>query len=180
MKRTAWIIAALVLAALLIYLVISKPGHKGTNSRTKKTGMEPPFLVEARVHVLASDARDTLSTVYATVADDPYERARGLMYRYHLPDSVGMYFIFESMDHQSFWMKNTHIPLDIIFADDAHRIVFIEEFAVPYTEDMIPSRKRSRFVLEVNAGHVQEHGISEGDCIAVEPLQEPVRIRQVQ
>jgi len=102
------------------------------------------------------------------IADDDAERAQGLMGRPILPEDKGMLFIFEKEEMQSFWMHNTLVPLDMIFADSAGRIVFIHHRAKPMSDDQISSRFPVKMVLEVNAGLAKRRGIAVGDTITVD------------
>lgn len=90
------------------------------------------------------------------------ERARGLMERTTLADDAGMLFIFPSERVQSFWMKNTLIPLDMIFIDSGGTIVGIVESADPLTLTSRSVGRASRYVLEVNGGLCRRLGISAG------------------
>ena len=71
--------------------------------------------------------------VKVEVADTPDRRSLGLMYRKELASDAGMLFIFDATDHLSFWMKNTPLPLDMIFIGEDRRIVGIVKDAVPFT-----------------------------------------------
>jgi uncharacterized protein len=98
------------------------------------------------------------------------ERARGLMHRQKLAPKSGMLFIFEKDEVQTFWMKNTFIPLDMVFIDRRMKVVGIVENAVPHS---LHSRKvdiPSRYVLEVNAGFTAARGIAEGDQVSFEGI----------
>ncbi|MEP3665528.1 MAG: DUF192 domain-containing protein, partial [Roseibium sp.] len=78
------------------------------------------------------------------------------------PDT-GMLFVFQSEDQRYFWMKNTPLPLDIIFIGADGAIVSIAAGTTPFSTDTIPSGKPARFVLELNAGRAAELGIKAGD-----------------
>jgi uncharacterized protein len=82
----------------------------------------------------------------------------------------GMIFIFETLDQKQFWMKNTLIPLDMIFLDKDYKVVHIVKNAQPCKKDpcdILPSVKPSMFVLEVNAGIADETQLKEGDKVDV-------------
>ncbi len=105
--------------------------------------------------------------VSAEVADTPQERAVGLMFRESLPQSQGMLFIFEDEAPRSFWMKNTLIPLDMIFMDGNGTVVGVVENALPCKNDPCrgySSGKAAKYVLEVNANFSRENRISEGNA----------------
>lgn len=99
------------------------------------------------------------------VADDPAERARGLMFVTDLAPDAGMLFVFERPGPVAFWMRNTLIPLDMIFADGEGRVVRVHENAVPRDETPIPGGDAVQYVLEVNGGRAAEIGITEGDLL---------------
>ena len=78
----------------------------------------------------------------------------------------GMFFIFSDESPRSFYMKNTQFPLDIIFVNSNYKIVSFQENAKPFNESSLPSRYPSKYVLELNAGLVNEWGIKVGDSIS--------------
>lgn len=99
------------------------------------------------------------------VAESPSEQSKGLMFRRSMGDSEGMIFPFDPPREASFWMKNTVIPLDIIFIGADHRILNIEAQAVPYSESPRISRGKAAVVLELNGGRAAELGIVAGDKV---------------
>jgi len=96
------------------------------------------------------------------VADTEAERAQGLMHRSHMPSSVGMLFIYETTRPASFWMRNTLIPLDMLFADEHGVIQHIHSNAIPLDETPIFGGNSVRYVLEINGGLAKAMGISVG------------------
>lgn len=93
------------------------------------------------------------------IADTAQKREQGLMFRRHLPANEGMLFIFDQLTIHPFWMKNTYLPLDLIFFDDNFRIVGMIENAIPMNDKLMSIEKPSRYVLEVIAGTIKKHGI---------------------
>jgi len=93
----------------------------------------------------------------------PRERARGLMFRQQLADDAGMLFDFEVEREVSFWMRNTFIPLDMIFIGADGTIKSIYENARPQDDTPIPSQFPVRFVLEIPGGRAAAAGIKVGD-----------------
>ena len=77
----------------------------------------------------------------------------------------GMLFVFNISEPLSFWMRNTIIPLDIIYADSVKQIVKIISNAKPFSEDQLLSEKPAMYVVEMNAGFARKHGLREGDFI---------------
>ncbi|UZD92307.1 DUF192 domain-containing protein [Cognatishimia activa] len=96
------------------------------------------------------------------VADNAAERSRGLMGRPSMPMSSGMLFVYHQTKPLAFWMRNTLIPLDMIFLDENGVVVRVHHNAVPLDETPIPSGAPARYVLEVNAGLSKALGINAG------------------
>ena len=99
------------------------------------------------------------------MAVTPEEQAKGLMFRKQLPEGQGMLFDFHHEQPTSFWMKNTYIPLDMIFIRADGRILSIAENTVPLSEALVPSGGPVRAVLEVIAGTCKKLGIAPGDRV---------------
>ena len=97
------------------------------------------------------------------VADTPQEQQLGLMNRSHMASAAGMLFVFDAPKHAQFWMKNTLIPLDMIFADSAGVITHIHENALPRDETVIDGGLNVQFVFEINGGFARRLGILPGD-----------------
>lgn len=96
------------------------------------------------------------------VADNASERAKGLMGRPSMPMSSGMLFVYHQTRPVTFWMRNTLIPLDMIFLDEDGVVVNVHSNARPLDETPISSQYPTRYVLEVNAGLSKALGISQG------------------
>jgi uncharacterized membrane protein (UPF0127 family) len=127
------------------------------------------FQHEGDLYILPSDMHDTLH-VKLEFADTDTEMMQGLMYRTSMKDNEGMLFIYPYSQEMNFWMKNTHIPLDLIYIDNAGEIVDLSEHAKPFSEQNIYSRVLSRFVLEVNGGFCEKNYIIVGDKIKWEKI----------
>ena len=142
----SFLIIAFPLALLFFFaLRKNKFNHRPAVKIVKEAGQEKAFfLVE--------------------VARTRKERERGLMFRKNLAENQGMLFVFPQEKPRWFWMKNTLIPLDMIFIDRNQRIIGIVEQAIPEKEDLLGGWK-SKFVLEINAGLVKKCGIKEGDKV---------------
>jgi uncharacterized protein len=96
------------------------------------------------------------------IADDAAERAQGLMNRPSMPRGAGMLFVYERPQRAVFWMKNTLIPLDMIFADPSGTVTHVHENAVPLDETGIDGGDGVLFVLEINGGLAGRLGIGPG------------------
>jgi hypothetical protein len=136
-----------VLSILLLSLVLALPAvaiDRNTVEIASKTG----------VHVFTVEIADTDAT-----------REEGLMYRKDLPEGRGMLFDFFRDQPVGFWMKNTYIPLDMIFIRGDGRIVSIAENTEPLSERVIPAGAPVRAVLEVKGGTARRLGIQPGDQV---------------
>lgn len=99
------------------------------------------------------------------VADNDETRKRGLMYRQSLPANGGMLFDFEQSRVISMWMKNTYIPLDMLFVRADGGITHIAEWTEPHSLKTISSREPVTFVIEVAGGSAARLGIAPGDTV---------------
>ena len=97
------------------------------------------------------------------VADDVPERAQGLVNVERMDTLTGMLFVYDAPQSVAFWMENTLIPLDMIFAGSDGTVLAIHENAVPMDRTPIPGGDDVQFVLEVNGGLVDRLGIEVGD-----------------
>jgi uncharacterized membrane protein (UPF0127 family) len=98
------------------------------------------------------------------IAVKPGERSAGLMFREHMAQDHGMLFVFDQMQPVGFWMKNTILPLDLVFIGEDGRIKAIEH-GEPFSEAVISPGEPVRFVLELNAGVAAKDGIADGDLV---------------
>ena len=96
------------------------------------------------------------------VADEGAERAQGLMFRDKMPSSAGMLFVYDAPQRAAFWMKNTLIPLDMIFADETGRVRKVHSNAIPGDTTPIEGGEGIQYVLEINGGLAARMGIAEG------------------
>jgi uncharacterized protein len=103
------------------------------------------------------------ATVAVEVANTAAQRELGLMYRKHLDDNAGMIFVFPDTARRNFWMHNTPISLDMIFADAAGRVTGIVANAEPFSDKLLGVEGESAYVLEVNGGFCAKNGIKPGD-----------------
>jgi uncharacterized protein len=102
------------------------------------------------------------------IAGDHASQEKGLMFRKKLAPNAGMLFDFHTTVMTSFWMKNTILPLDIIFVRSDGTISSIAANAVPFSEAPIPSSEPIRAVLEIGAGRARALGIEPGDKVHAE------------
>ncbi len=102
---------------------------------------------------------------HVSVADDAQERARGLMFVEEMPAMAGMLFVYQQPQHATFWMHNTLIPLDMLFAGPDGRIQAIHQDAVPMDDTIIDGGEDVAAVLEINGGMAARLGIAVGDLL---------------
>jgi uncharacterized protein len=142
-------LARLLLASLALLVALSAPMSSGR--------AESADLV---VDTAGGEVRFTVELV-----DTPETRSRGLMFRTELPAGHGMLFDFKEDQHVAFWMRNTLIPLDMVFIDSRGRIARIHERARPHDETAIPSVMPVQAVLEIAGGEARRLGLTVGDTV---------------
>jgi len=131
-------------------------------SVTSSCGAEPKVVISTR------EGREAVFQV--EVADTPAKRELGLQYRKELAADRGMIFLFPAPSVLSFWMKNTPLPLDMIFIGSGGKIVGIVEQTVPFSLDSRSVPAASQFVLEINGGLSKRLGIRAGDSVRFEGI----------
>jgi uncharacterized protein len=132
-------------------------------STTDPAPRAPEVIARAEV-VLAPPGRSEVR-VRVELARTREERRQGLMYRRVLEPGTGMLFVFPDEEPRSFWMRNTWLPLDIVFIGADRRIVGIVEDAAPLTDDPRAVEGESQYVLEVRAGFAREYGLGPGTAV---------------
>lgn len=135
-----------------------------TSTTPKQEMPEPQFKKDGSLDFLNNKDK-SIKSIDIEIADNDSARTMGLMFRKSMSDEQGMLFIFENSEPRSFWMKNTIIPLDIIYISENKEIVKIQKNTKPYSTASIPSIKNARYVVEVNAGFTDKYEIKEGDKI---------------
>jgi uncharacterized membrane protein (UPF0127 family) len=100
------------------------------------------------------------------VADDVAEQRWGLMARESMPSDHGMIFVFEEESPRDFWMKDTLIPLDIVYVDTAGKVVSVKQMK-PRDETPVPSDGAAMYAIELNQGAAQRAGVKAGDVLTI-------------
>lgn len=124
------------------------------------------FEKEGELFVIKADTDSIKARFDIEIANDDYERETGLMNRHQMEDNQAMLFIFPEEDFRSFYMKNTYIPLDIIYLDEGLEIVSFQYDAVPLDETSLPSNTPAKYVLEIKAGLSERFDIQIDDKIS--------------
>jgi uncharacterized membrane protein (UPF0127 family) len=175
MCRTGWAVFCCVLPvifSMLLTVACSREEVPQKNSvtvfpETTSTSGQPDFVREGSLAFLGGGKKDKLVQIDIEVADTPQKMMTGLMYRHSMPEKAGMLFSLQNIKTSSFWMKNTYIPLDIIFADGNGKIIKIQKNTKPLSEKQIPVPKDTFYVVEVNAGFCEKYGITKGNLVQV-------------
>ena len=142
--------------------VPARPPDKAPPAVTDVTAQDYPMPGLPKARVVLTDAYGGAHVVEVEVAASRDARTRGMMWRTGLPPGAGMLFIFPAQEELSFWMKNTLIPLDMIFISKDRRIVSIQERAEPRTLEPRTSGQPAQFVLEVPGGWSAKVGLKPG------------------
>jgi hypothetical protein len=137
-----------------------RPLTTGVDPKCPDDPTGPPPLSLGKVHFETGEL-----FVDVEVAREPEHRQRGLMYRKTLAETAGMLFVFEQPRVQTFWMKNTCLPLDMLFLDRDGLIVGIEENVPTMNTETYHVNCPSQLVLEVNAGWSRRHGVKAGQRV---------------
>jgi uncharacterized membrane protein (UPF0127 family) len=106
------------------------------------------------------------------IADNDSARMKGLMFVKNLPENEGMLFIMEDEAQVNMWMKNTYIPLDMIFVNSNKEIVSMAENTKPLSTEIISSKNKVKYVLEINGGLAKKSGLKIGDKINYQEVYE--------
>lgn len=123
------------------------------------------FAVQAQYLPLTIESAGGVHSFAIEVMDTPAERQQGMMFRESMAPDAGMLFVFEQTRPVAFWMRNTLIPLDMVFIRENGIIANIHANAVPLDETSVPSDGPVRYVLEIPGGRAAELGIVAGDRV---------------
>lgn len=134
----------------------------GVATASAEDSLDESFDRDALI-VVTSDRACYRFDVY--LARSLQQKRRGLMFVRELPDTTGMLFVYDRDEPQSIWMKNTYIPLDIVFARSDGSIARVARNTEPLSLESIPSGEPVRYVLELNAGMTERLGIDTGSRI---------------
>lgn len=151
-------------AALLALLTVAPACADPSSARAPRGSAVPPARCAPDIVSLATASG--VQSFHAEIADTPARRARGLMGRTQMAADAGMLFLYESPRRALFWMKDTPLPLDMIFADSTGTITHIHHNARPFDETPIDGGEDVLAVLEVNGGTAARLGLAEGQAMA--------------
>lgn len=165
-RQNFWMLLFLLLGIVLaISFLFIKPDFQNKYQQQSNSRVEIEFKKEGQLSFFDKLNSQLITTIDIEIAEDDYERALGLMYRFSMSDSVGMLFIMEKEMPQSFWMKDTYISLDIVYLNKNLEIVKIQKNTQPLSEESIPSIKKAKYVIEVIGGFCDKLNVEEGDIV---------------
>lgn len=160
--RVGGTLAVLALLGIVVPVVWSW-FHKPTSAPNAgpTQSYEPPFTHEGN-GAFISPAGDTLAAFKIELAETTSETTQGMMFRRSIPEGTGMLFLMPEERYQSFWMRNTYVPLDIIYINSRGQVVSIQANAQPMNETPLPSEGPANLVLEIAGGRAAKLGIIPG------------------
>jgi hypothetical protein len=136
---------------------------KEEKQQVKQT--EVNFTKEGELLIFNAETDSLKVKLDIEIADTDYDIETGLMYRNSMKNSQGMLFIFEDERERFFFMKNTRIPLDLVYINANKSIISFQKNAKPFDETSLPSGGPAKYVLEVNAGMVDTWHLLVNDSI---------------
>jgi len=163
-KNTILIIIASIITSFYFSSCQKDPGEVKVDTVSNKDASKIQFKKQGEVYFQDS-LKNLKKKIDVEIAETDETRHLGLMYRENMAEEQGMLFLFPQEEFQSFFMKNTIMPLDIMFINKKKQIVKIHKRTEPYSEKSLPSLKPSMYVVEVNAGFSDKYNIKEGDYI---------------
>lgn len=178
MGKSSYLLLAAILCLLLFVAIIffSTSGNNHMNSSAMNTSaMNTSAMNSSTMNTSAMNTSSvvftgnnvTPVTVDVEVVDTLAEQEYGLMNRTSLGQYDGMLFVFASDRELSFWMKDTLIPLDMVFVNRSGAIVDINKNAIPMSENVFTAKSPCEYVVEVNGGFCDQHGIRIGDAVII-------------
>lgn len=164
--------APIGLAALAIMLAACSPQNAAQASLSREAAPAPAATAPGvhpesglKVIPLTVTAAGKRTAFSVEVAETPQQQSRGLMFRTELGPNAGMLFPYRAPQILGFWMKNTPLPLDIIFIDEDRRVINIAAQTTPYSLESVYSTGPAMAVLEIAGGRAAQLGIRAGDKV---------------
>lgn len=150
------ILAILIIIIVAIYFIIA-------NSGGSKENINEEYMFRKDGELTFVDSSGTIiSKIFIQAANTEYDRELGLMFRKNMDENQGMLFIFPDVQARSFWMRNTLIPLDILFIDSTKTVLNIAKNTTPLSDISYPSAGPAKYVVEVNGGFCDRHNLTAG------------------
>jgi len=162
MKRIVMIFFLFIF--FLIFSCSCGNGNYNNIDTTSQSQDKPQFRKDGELTFFTSTKTITIDV---EIPENFLENMLGLMYRVTMNETQGMLFIYNIIKERSFWMKNTYISLDMFFVNEKMEIIEIVRNTVPLSEDLIPTPKETKYVIEVTARFSDKYGINIGDYISI-------------
>ena len=154
-----------IAVVLIVFIGLTYSCKEEGKNHSKVTPVEIKFKKEGELSLLKVLNDSLIKTLNIEIADDEYQTQTGLMYRNSMENNQGMLFIFPNSEYRYFYMRNTEIPLDIIYIDQNKTIVSIQKNAKPHDETSLASEGPAKYVLEINGGLSTQWNLQKGDKI---------------
>ena len=154
------VVPILLIAAVVIYIISSNFLKK------PEKDSEYVFRKDGELTFVDSVSGQPKAKIDIQIADNDFDRELGLMFRKHMDENRGMLFIFPQEDTQNFWMRNTFIPLDMIFVNAKKDIVTIQHATQTLSDQSYSSSAPAQYVIEVNLDFTDKYHIKVGDKIS--------------
>lgn len=151
-----------VIVAIAIALAGCSGGGGGNTPQQAASPAPQTGLPTTAVRISADGNTFDFTAEVATTAE---QQQIGMMYRSSMQPDDAMLFVFDGQTYRTFWMKNTLIPLDMLFINSDKQIVDINHNAAPQSTNTFTSSAPAKYVLEIKGGYCQEHGIDVGDMV---------------
>ncbi len=151
--------ALIIIAAAALYFIFIYSGGQGNNNNEE-------YMFRKNGELVFADSAGLSVKIDIQIANTEFDRELGLMFRKNMNENQGMLFIFPDTAVRSFWMRNTEIPLDMIFVDASKTILNIAKNTTPYSDVSYTSAGAAKYVVEVNGGFTDRHNIKSGDVIS--------------
>ena len=151
--------ALIIIAAAVLYFIFTLTGNEKNNP-------DEEYMFKKNGELTFTDSSGSLIKIDIQIARTEFDRQLGLMFRKSMNENQGMLFIFPDNRIRSFWMRNTEIPLDMIFVDSSKTILNIAKNTTPYSDSSYTSTGPAKYVVEVNRGFTGRYNIKKGDKIS--------------
>ncbi len=160
----------LLLRSGLVFLILAWGGQTMSNMAWAGQGSSKMAQAGDNIKIRFFDKNSQVEKIslWVEYAADEATRDQGLMFRTNLPERGGMLFFFDRPQIVTMWMKNTVLPLDMIFVGADGRVKRIARHTVPYSEAIISSGAPVKWVLEILAGQAKQYGITVGDKMVID------------
>lgn len=155
--------------AVVLLAACACPAREAVGANARQDGYKRPAFKHARVFVQTAAGE---LPVRVEVARSEEERIHGLMFKERLAEDEGMIFLFDKTADHVFWMKNTPLPLDMVFLGEDRKVVGIHENAQPLSLTRVSVGQPSRYVLEVRGGWCRAQGVAPGAQVRFEGIED--------